>query len=186
MGRISHTHTLSRGNFEPERALVFLFPILIYLCWIQNRELSFLMAQSDRRRQFFLDPPVAPLKFLGISSLKFLRFSLNSFLLRHELSEPTFYEAEREDGAASAIPNNPFSSKLWAVLGSNQGPLSYQESALPLSQRPTKLSKRVGRARPPPCRSRLQPPKAGKHSITACPVLDVPAITGCKPFCSQE
>ncbi|GEM_PF-3942052 len=38
--------------------------------------------------------------------------------------------------AASAIPDDPNSSKLWVVLGSNQGPRSYQERALPLSQRP--------------------------------------------------
>ena len=39
-------------------------------------------------------------------------------------------------GVASAIPNDPFSPKLWVRLGSNQGPLSYQESALPLSHAP--------------------------------------------------
>ena len=39
-------------------------------------------------------------------------------------------------GAASAIPDDPFSPKLWARLDSDQGHLLYKSSALPLSYTP--------------------------------------------------
>ena len=69
-------------------------------------------------------PPVAPLK------LKDLFFKIFC------VYKQGFAALATVAGAASAIPDDPKNPFLWVGLGSNQGPRSYQERALPLSQRP--------------------------------------------------
>ena len=43
-------------------------------------------------------------------------------------------------GIASALPDNPSFPFLWALMGSNHRPSSYQDDALPLSQAPISSS----------------------------------------------
>ena len=89
------------------------------------------MAQSDRRRQFFLDPPVAPFKFLFF---KIFAFFFSLFYLRRlfcvykqgfaALAAGAPYVPQGK-GAASAIPDSPNSPKLWAAMELNHAPLLY-------------------------------------------------------------
>ena len=68
------------------------------------------------------------------SVLNFLRFSF-LFILRRLFCvyKQGFAALAAGAGVASAIPDDPFSPKLWTRLGSDQGPFLYKRNALPLS-----------------------------------------------------